>query len=80
MNTSVAIQVLPTTLDEDEVIRIVDEVIDYIKKHSEGRTVICVTHEPEDAKRLGGRTIEMVPVHSQAKTGDQGQGMEKLSQ
>lgn len=31
MNTSVAIQVLPTTLDEDEVIRIVDEVIDYIK-------------------------------------------------
>ena len=56
------------------------EVIDYIKKHSEGRTVICVTHEPEDAKRLGGRTIEMVPVHSQAKTGDQGQGMEKLSQ
>ena len=31
MNTSVAIQVLPTILDEDEVIRIVDEVIDYIK-------------------------------------------------
>ena len=31
MNTSVAIQVLPTTTDEEEVIRIVDTVIDYIK-------------------------------------------------
>lgn len=31
MNASVAIQVLPTVVDEDEVIRIVDEVIDYIK-------------------------------------------------
>lgn len=31
MNASVAIQVLPTVQDEDEVIRIVDEVIDYIK-------------------------------------------------
>ena len=31
MNTSVAIQVLPSVLDDEEVIRIVDEVIDYIK-------------------------------------------------
>ena len=31
MNASVAIQVLPSVQDEDEVIRIVDEVIDYIK-------------------------------------------------
>ena len=31
MNASVAIQVLPGTQDENEVIRIVDEVIDYIK-------------------------------------------------
>ena len=31
MEASVAIQVLPTTTDEDEVIRIVDEVIAYIK-------------------------------------------------
>ena len=31
MNASVAIQVLPTVTDENEVIRIVDEVIDYIK-------------------------------------------------
>ena len=31
MNASVAIQVLPTVTDEDEVIRIVDAVIDYIR-------------------------------------------------
>ena len=31
MNASVAIQVLPGEQDENEIIRIVDEVIDYIK-------------------------------------------------
>ncbi|MDO5145883.1 MAG: thiamine-binding protein [Eubacteriales bacterium] len=31
MNASVAIQVLPSVQEEEEVIRIVDEVIDYIK-------------------------------------------------
>ena len=31
MNASVAIQVLPTVTDENEVIRIVDAVIDYIR-------------------------------------------------
>ena len=31
MNASVAIQVLPTVTDEDEIIRIVDEVNAYIK-------------------------------------------------
>ena len=31
MEASVAIQVLPTVGDEEELIRIVDEVIDYIK-------------------------------------------------
>ena len=31
MNASVAIQVLPTVLDDEEVIRIVDAVIAYIK-------------------------------------------------
>lgn len=31
MNASIAIQVLPDTRDEDELIRIVDEVIAYIK-------------------------------------------------
>jgi uncharacterized protein YqgV (UPF0045/DUF77 family) len=31
MNASVAIQILPGVSDEEELIRIVDEVIDYIK-------------------------------------------------
>lgn len=31
MNASVAIQVLPSVLDDKEVVRIVDEVIDFIK-------------------------------------------------
>ena len=31
MNASVAIQVLPAAKDEEDLIRIVDEVIDYIK-------------------------------------------------
>ena len=31
MKASVAIQVLPSVSDENELIRIVDEVIDYIK-------------------------------------------------
>ena len=31
MNASVAIQVLPSVQEEEEIIRIVDEVIDYIK-------------------------------------------------
>ena len=38
------------------------EVIDYIRRHSEGRTVICVTHEPEDARRLGGKMIELEKI------------------
>lgn len=36
-----------------------EEVIDYIKQHSRERTVICVTHEPEDAERLGGRVADL---------------------
>jgi len=31
MEASVAIQILPETVDKDEIIRVVDKVIDYIK-------------------------------------------------
>ena len=41
----------------DEKLRL--EVIGYIRRHTEGKTVLCVTHEPEDAERLGGTNIEM---------------------
>ena len=44
----------------DEKLRL--EVIDYIRKYSKGKTVLCVTHEPEDAERLGGKNIEMEQI------------------
>ena len=31
LNANVAIQVLPSVLEDEEIVRIVDEVIDYIK-------------------------------------------------
>ena len=34
-------------------------VIDYVKRHTEGKTVICVTHEETEAVLLGGRMIEL---------------------
>ena len=36
-----------------------EEVIRTIQRESAGRTVICVTHDPADAERMGGRKIEM---------------------
>lgn len=44
----------------DEKLRL--EVIGYIRKYSKGKTVLCVTHEPEDAERLGGKNIEMEQI------------------
>ena len=37
-------------------------MIGYIRKHSNGRTVICVTHEPEDAERLDGQIVELEKI------------------
>ena len=39
-----------------------NEVITYIREYSAGRTVICVTHDPEDAVRLDARIIEMEKI------------------
>ena len=44
----------------DEKLRM--EVISYIRKYAKGKTVRCVTHEPEDAERLGGKNIEMEQI------------------
>ena len=44
----------------DEKLRM--EVISYIRKYAKGKTVLCVTHEPEDAERLGGKNIEMEQI------------------
>ncbi len=34
-------------------------VIDYVKRQTQGKTVICVTHEEVEAGLLGGRMIEL---------------------
>lgn len=34
-------------------------VIDYVKRHTQGKTVICVTHEEAEAELLGGRLLEL---------------------
>lgn len=34
-------------------------VMDYIKRHVDGRTIICVTHDPEEADYMGGELIDM---------------------
>ncbi|MCR4940071.1 MAG: ATP-binding cassette domain-containing protein [Treponemataceae bacterium] len=34
-------------------------VMDYIKRHGDGRTIICVTHDPEEADYMGGELIDM---------------------
>lgn len=36
-------------------------VADYIMRHRCGRTVIAVSHSPEDAELLGGKAIMLVP-------------------
>ena len=44
----------------DEKLRL--EVIDYIRKYTGGKTVICVTHDPDDAERFGGKNMEMEQI------------------
>ena len=35
------------------------KVIEYIKRHTAGKTVICVTHDPAEAEMMGGRVIDL---------------------
>ena len=35
------------------------KVIEYIKRHTAGKTVICVTHDPAEAELMGGRVIDL---------------------
>ena len=44
----------------DEKLRL--EVIDYIRKYTGGKTVICVTHDPDDAEKFGGKNMEMEQI------------------
>ena len=34
-------------------------VMDYVKKYSGGKTVICVTHDPAEAEYLGGKVVRL---------------------
>lgn len=34
-------------------------IMDYVKKYTAGKTVLCVTHEPEEARYMGGILIDM---------------------
>jgi len=48
----------------DEAFKGLDEerkrlTMDYIKAHTAGKTVVCVTHDPEEAAYLGGRIVEL---------------------
>lgn len=35
------------------------DVINYIKRHTEGKTVICVTHDRSDSTLLGGNILDL---------------------
>ena len=35
------------------------KVIEYIKRHTAGKTVICVTHDPAEAEQMGGRVVDL---------------------
>ena len=57
------------TLLLDEPFKGLDEetakkAADYLLRHQNGRTVLLVTHEKEDAERLGASVIALPPVIS----------------
>ena len=59
-----AICAVPELLILDEPFKGLDsglkqKVIAYIKKHTAGKTVICVTHDPAEAEQMGGRIIDL---------------------
>ena len=40
-------------------VKLRQSVMDYIKRHADGRTIICVTHDPAEADYMGGNLIDM---------------------
>ena len=34
----------------------------YIRRHTAGASVLCVTHDPEEATLLGGRCIDLAAL------------------
>ena len=51
----------------DEALKGLDDerrhlTMDYIKKHSQGKTIICITHDPKEAEYMGGRLIDFTEL------------------
>lgn len=47
----------------DEALKGLDDerrhlTMDYIKRHSPGKTIICITHDPKEAETMGGTIID----------------------
>lgn len=51
----------------DEALKGLDDerrhlTMDYIKKHSQGKTIICITHDPKEAEYMGGTLIDFTQL------------------
>lgn len=51
----------------DEALKGLDDerrhlTMDYIKKHSQGKTIICITHDPKEAEHMGGTLIDFTEL------------------
>ncbi len=51
----------------DEALKGLDDerrhlTMDYIKKHSRGKTIICITHDPKEAEHMGGTLIDFTEL------------------
>ena len=51
----------------DEALKGLDDerrhlTMDYIQKHSKGKTIICITHDPKEAEYMGGRLIDFTKL------------------
>ncbi len=51
----------------DEALKGLDDerrhlTMDYIKRHSQGKTIICITHDPKEAEYMGGRLIDFTEL------------------
>lgn len=51
----------------DEALKGLDDerrhlTMDYIKRHSQGKTIICITHDPKEAEHMGGTLIDFTEL------------------
>ncbi len=51
----------------DEALKGLDDerrhlTMDYIRRHSRGKTIVCITHDPEEARYMGGMLIDFTKL------------------